>query len=146
MRRPGRTIIALLISLLLTWTGVPLAQDDARINQMLVESYDLLEAGQLDQAKAIFQEILQQNPGNPLALNNLAAVMVKEKKYPEALKLLEQALPPARGYRVRVNRVCEAEGICMAFRPTMQVYADTPLEPLIKLNIDMVKARLATRK
>lgn len=146
MMQPWRTIIPLLISLLLTWTGAPLAQGDGRINQMLVESYDLLEAGKLDQAKTIFQEILKKNPGNPLALNNLATVLVKEKKYPEALQLLEQALPPARGYRVSVNRVCEAEGICMAFRPTMQVYGDMPLEPLIKLNIDMVKARLATRK
>jgi len=113
---------------------------------MLVQSYDLLEAGKLDQAKTIFQEILKMAPGNALALNNLAAVMVKEKKYPEALKFLEQALPQAQGQRVKVNRVCEAEGICLAFRPAQQVYGDTPLQPLIRMNIEMVKARLATRE
>ena len=49
------------------------------------------------EAKAIFRDILQQDPGNPLALNNLGAVMVKEKKYQEALNYLEQALPRAEG-------------------------------------------------
>lgn len=113
---------------------------------MLVDSYDFLEAGQLDEAKAIFRDILQRDPGNPLALNNLGAVMVKERKYQEALHYLEQALPRARGYKVRVNRVCALDGLCLAFRPLQEVYGDQDLEPLVKLNIDMVKARLATRQ
>ena len=144
MRRPWLIMVA--VSLLLAWSGSALAQGDAKITQMLVESYDLLEAGKLDQAAAIFRQILQQDPGNPLALNNLGAVMVKEKKYQEALKYLEQALPRARGYKVRVNRVCAVDGLCLAFRPLQEVYGDQDLEPLVKFNIDMVKARLATRE
>jgi len=146
MRRPRLTIMPLLLALLLAWSGSALAQDDAKITQMLVESYDLLEAGQLEGAKAIFQQILRQDPGNPLALNNLGAVMVKEKKYREALKYLEQALPRARGYKVRVNRVCAVDGLCLAFRPWQEVYGDQDLESLVQLNIAMVKARLATRE
>lgn len=146
MRRPWLTIMPLLISLLLAWTGAVLAQGDGKINQMLVESYDLLEAGKLDQAKAIFQEILKMEPGNPLALNNLGYIAVKEKKYEEALKDLEQALPRARGYKVRINRVCDVEGICLAFRPMQEVYGEQDLAPLVELNINMVKARLATRQ
>jgi tetratricopeptide (TPR) repeat protein len=146
MRRPWLIMALVLLSLLPAWSGAVPAPGDSQINQLLVESYDLLEAGKLDQAKAKFQEILQDNPGNPLALNNLAYIMVKENNYPEALKYLEQALPQAGGWRVRVNRVCEAAGICLAYRPAQQVYGDTPLPPLIKMNIDMVKARLATRK
>ena len=146
MRRPRFIIMPLLLGLLWAWSGFALAQGDAKITQMLVESYDLLEAGRLDQAKAVFRQILQQDPGNPLALNNLGAVMVKEKKYQEALHCLEQALPRARGYRVRVNRVCAVDGLCLAFRPLQEVYGDQDLEPLVKLNIDLVKARLATRQ
>ena len=146
MRRPWLIIMALVLGLLLAWSGSALAQGDAQITRMLVESYDLLEAGKLDQAKAIFRQILQQDPGNPLALNNLGAVMVKEKKYQEALHYLEQALPRARGYKVRVNRVCAVDGLCLAFRPLQEVYGDQDLEPLVQLNIDMVKARLATRE
>jgi len=141
-----RWLIMVAVSLLLAWSGSALAQGDAKTTQMLVESYDLLEAGKLDQAAAIFRQILQQDPGNPLALNNLAAVMVKEKKFQEALKYLEQALPRARDDKVRVNRVCAVDGLCLAFRPLQEVYGDQDLEPLVHLNIDMVKARLATRE
>jgi tetratricopeptide (TPR) repeat protein len=144
MRRPW--LIMVVVSLLLAWSGAALAQGDARITRMLVESYDLLEAGRLDQAKAVFRQILQQDPGNPVALNNLGAIMVKEKKYQEALHYLEQALPQARGYKVRVNRMCAVDGLCLAFRPLQEVYGDQDLEPLVKLNIDLVKARLATRQ
>ena len=146
MGRPCLKIISLLIGLILAWSGAVLSQGDPETTRMLIDSYDFLEAGQMDEAKAIFQDILQRDPGNPLALNNLAAVMVKEKKYQEALHYLEQALPRARGYKVRVNRVCAVDGLCLAFRPLQEVYGDQDLEPLVKLNIDLVKARLATRK
>lgn len=146
MRRPWLKIVPLLIGLLLAGNGAVLAQvDQGKITRMLAESYDLLAAGKLDQAKAIFQEILPQDPGNPLALNNLGAIMVKEKKYQEALKYLEQALPRAQGYKVKVNRVCAVDEVCLAFRPDLEVYGDTDLAPLVELNINMVKARLATR-
>jgi tetratricopeptide (TPR) repeat protein len=122
----------------LTWA-------DAGLTEKMVKSYDLLEAGKLAEAQKIYEGILQQDPGNPLALNNLAAIKVKEHKYPEALKYLQQALPRAKGYKIKINQVCALDGICLAFRPLQAVYGDTDLAPLIKFNIGMVKARLATR-
>jgi tetratricopeptide (TPR) repeat protein len=112
---------------------------------MLVESYDLMEAGKLAQAQKIYEQILRQDPGNPLALNNLGAIKVKENQFPAALTYLEQALPRAHGYKIKVNQVCAVDGICLAFRPLQEIYGNTELEPLIKFNINMVKARLATR-
>jgi tetratricopeptide (TPR) repeat protein len=120
-------------------------QADAGLTKKMVESYDLLEAGKLAQAQKLYEQILQQDPGHPLALNNLGAIKVKEHKYPEALQYLQQALPRARDYKIRVNQVCAVDGICLAFRPLQEVYGDTELTPLIKFNIDMVRARLATR-
>jgi len=147
MRLPRLTVLPLLVSLLLAWATSAQGQgDQAKIQQMLMESYDLLEAGKLDQAKSIFEKLLQQDPDNPLVLNNLAAVMAKEQKYGEALNYLEKALPRARGYRVKVNRVCGAEDLCLAFRPAEEVYGDQELAPLVQLNLEMVKARLATKK
>ncbi len=143
-RRPWR-IVLMLAALGLATAGPVLARADAGITKMLVESYDLLEAGKLAQAQKIYEQILQQDPGNPLALNNLGAIKVKEKNFPAALTYLEQALPRARGYKIKVNQVCAVDGICLAFRPLQEVYGDTELEPLIKFNITMVKARLATR-
>jgi len=145
MQRAFRTIILAFLALGLATAGPALARADAGITKMLVESYDLMEAGKLAQAQKIYEQILQQDPGNPLALNNLGAIKVKEKQFPAALTYLEQALPRARGYKIKVNQVCAVDGICLAFRPLQEVYGDTELEPLIKFNIDMVKARLATR-
>jgi tetratricopeptide (TPR) repeat protein len=147
MRRLRPAMTLLLLGVLLAWAGVTPAQaGQNQINRLLVKSYDLLEAGKLDQARAVFAQILKQDPGNPLALNNLGAVLVKQKKYEEALKYLEQARLRARGYQVKINRVCDAEQLCLAFRPAQEVYGNMELLPLIDLNIQMVQARLATKK
>jgi tetratricopeptide (TPR) repeat protein len=145
MKRQSWQIVLMVAALGLALAGPVRAQTDAGLTKMLVESYDLLEAGNLAQAQKIYEQILQQDPGNPLALNNLGAIKVKEKKFPEALTYLEKALPRAQGYKFKVNQVCAVDGICLAFRPLQEVYGDTELEPLIKFNISMVKARLATR-
>ncbi|MBM4294220.1 MAG: tetratricopeptide repeat protein [Deltaproteobacteria bacterium] len=118
------------------------ARTPAELTKLFIASYDLMEAGKLDKAQEIYQKILRQDPGNPLALNNLAAIKVKQKKYDEALKNLSQALPRAEGYKVKVNKVCDVEGVCMAFRPLALEYGDQDLEPLVRLNIDMVKAKM----
>jgi Tfp pilus assembly protein PilF len=137
-------IIFMAAALGLALVGSAWTQGDAALTKKMVESYDLLEAGKLAQAQELFDEILKQDPGNPLALNNLGAIKVKEHKFQEALTYLEQALPRAQGYKIKVNQVCAVDGICLAFRPLQEVYGDTELTPLIKFNIDMVKARLAT--
>jgi tetratricopeptide (TPR) repeat protein len=138
--------ILMVAALSLALAGPGLAQADASLNKMLVESYDLLEAGNLAQAQKIYEQILKQDPGNPLALNNLGAIKVKEDQLPEALAYLSQALPRARGYKLKVNRVCDIQGICLAFRPLETVYGNQDLEPLVQLNLSLVKAKLAGEK
>lgn len=113
------------------------------IYRSLVQSYDLLEAGELAEAKKIYEEILEKHPDNPLALNNLGAIYVREKDFQRALNCLERALPRAKGYKVLVNRVCDVDGICLAFRPAAVEYGHHDLEPLIAANIEMVKAKFA---
>jgi tetratricopeptide (TPR) repeat protein len=136
-------IFLLLLGLVFGMPGLAGAQVKPDITAKLVRSYDLLEAGKIDQAKKIYQEILAKHPDNPLALNNMAAILVKGKKYQEALSYLEKALSKAKGYRVKVNKVCEVNGICLAFRPLAAEYGDQELEPLVKLNIAMLKSTMA---
>jgi len=124
-----------------SWAGPPASPN---LTKMMVESYDLLEAGKLDAAQKIYEQVLKEDPGNPLALNNLAAVTVKKGKPAEALAYLNQALVKAKGYKVMVNRVCEVNGVCLAFRPLQEVYGNQELEPLIRLNIQMVKGKPGT--
>jgi len=119
------------------------AQTGGDLTAMMIRSYDLLEAGNADEAQKIYEQVLQKDPGNPLALNNLGAVLVKKGKYQEALSYLNQALPKAKGYKVMVNRVCEVNGVCLAFRPLQEVYGNQELAPLIRLNIRMVQGKLA---
>ncbi|MFW6112876.1 MAG: tetratricopeptide repeat protein [Thermodesulfobacteriota bacterium] len=116
---------------------------DLGLRRALVQSYDLLEAGKLAEAKQIYQEILEQHPNNPLALNNLGAIYVREKDYQRALNCLERALPRARDYKALINRVCDVDGVCLAFRPAAVEYGNHELEPLIAANIAMVKAKFA---
>ena len=116
---------------------------DQDLMRSLVKSYDLLEAGNLAEAKQIYEEILEKHPNNPLALNNLGAIYVREQAYQQALNCLERALPQAKGYKVLVNRVCDVDGVCLAFRPAAVEYGHHDLEPLIAANIEMVKAKFA---
>jgi tetratricopeptide (TPR) repeat protein len=146
MQRKSWQIVLMVAALSLAPAGPVRAQADAGFTKMLVESYDLLEAGNLPQAQKIYEQILKQDPGNPLALNNLGAIKVKENRFPEALAYLSQALPRARGYKLKVNRVCDMQGLCLAFRPLEAVYGNQDLGPLVELNLSLVKAKLAAGK
>ena len=136
-------IVLLVAALGLALAGLAQAQTDVNLTLEMVKSYDLLEAGKMAEAQQIYEQILKQDPGNPLALNNLAAIKVKENNLPEALTYLNKALPRARGYKIKVNRVCDIQGICLAFRPLDTVYGDQDLGPLVRLNIALVRAKMA---
>jgi tetratricopeptide (TPR) repeat protein len=146
MQRKSWQIVVMVAALWLALAGPGRAQADAGLTKMLMESYDLLEAGKLAEAQKVYEQILQQDPGNPLALNNLGAIKVKENNFPEALALLSQALPRAQGYKLQVNKVCDMQGLCLAFRPLEAVYGNQDLAPLVQLNISLVKAKLAEEK
>jgi tetratricopeptide (TPR) repeat protein len=144
MQRQSWQIVVLVAALGLALAGPVRA--DAGLTKMLVESYDLLEAGKLAEAQKIYEQILKQDPGNPLALNNLGAIKVKENKLPEALAFLAQALPRAQGYKLQVNKVCDMQGLCLAFRPREAVYGNQDLAPLVQLNLNLVRGKLAEEK
>jgi tetratricopeptide (TPR) repeat protein len=134
--------VCLTLALVLCTAGLAFAQVDD-INKMLMSSFEILEKGKYKEAQKILEKVLQKDPGNPLALNNLAAVMVAAKKYDKADSYLNQALPRAKGYMVQVNRVCQVGGICVAFKPVTAGTGNQELAPLVMLNIDMVKAYMA---
>ncbi len=117
MHRKARRFTAILMALSLMAPGLIWAQAQAGVAARLNAGYDLLEQGQFEPAQKIFTEILRQDPGHPLALNNLAAIMVKQGDYDRALACLKQALPRAKGFKVALNRVCNVDGVCAACRP-----------------------------
>lgn len=134
------------ICLLLGGLGAAGVQAQEELLPKLALSYDLLEAGKLKEAKRIYLEILDRHPDHPLVLNNLAYIQVREGDLAAARVSLERALMRAKGYRIKVNKVCAVDGICLAFRPGGPPYGDQDLEPLVLLNLELVKNELAKRQ
>ena len=145
MNRTWVKVIAIVVALALCGAGAAFAQKakpvakEFDVGKALLDSYDLIEKKQYKKADAILDKVLAKDPGNPLALNNKASIMVSEKKFDKADTYLNQALTKAKGYMVQVNRVCSVGNICLAFRPVTSGTGNQDLEPLIKMNIEMVK-------
>ena len=145
MNRKARRFTAILVALSLIAPGLGWAQGqpgDGRLNA----GYDLLEQGKFDQAQKVFEEVLRQDPGHPLALNNLAAILVKQGKFDQALACLKRALPRSRGFKVPLNRVCNIDGICAACRLGEEQFGAEDLEAVVKSNILMVEMARSSRR
>jgi tetratricopeptide (TPR) repeat protein len=137
-----RKALCLVLVLVFCTAGLAFAakeKGEMDVNKMLMSSFEMMEKGKFKEAQKVLEKVLQKDPGNPLALNNLAAVMVKMKKFDKADTYLNQSLPRAKGYMVQVNRVCQVGGICLAFKPVTAGTGNQELAPLVMLNIDMVK-------
>ena len=145
MNRKTRRFIGLLAALCLLAPGLGYAQGQAGADGRLNAGYDRLEQGQFGQAQKLFEDVLRQDPGHPLALNNLAAILVKQGKYDEALACLKQALPRAQGFQVALNRVCNVDGVCAARRLGEDQFGTEDLEGVVKSNILMVGMARASR-
>ena len=143
MKRTCVKVICIALALSLCGAGVVFAakaaEKDIDVAKALSDSYELLSKQKYAPAEKLLNKVLANDPGNPLALNNLAAVMVGMKKFDKADTYLNQALPKAKGYMVQVNRVCSVGNICLAFRPVSGGTGNQDLEPLIQMNIEMVK-------
>ena len=145
MNRKARRLTAVLVALSLIAPGLGWAQGQAGAAGKLNAGYDLLEQGKFDQAQKVFEEVLRQDPGHPLALNNLAAIMVKQGNYDQALACLKQALPRSRGFKVALNRVCNVDGVCAACRLGEEKFGTEDLEGVVKSNILMVEMARSSR-
>ena len=147
MIRTSVKITAIVLALLICASGMALAKAKAKkmdVGVMLMKSFELMNKGKFNKAQKMLDKVLKKDPGNPLALNNLAAIMVKQNKFDKADTYLNQALTRAKGYMVQVNRVCQVRGICVAFKPAATGTGNQELEPLIKLNINMVKQYMSS--
>jgi len=138
MNRIARRLMLLLVTLGLLVPGLSRAQGQGEVTRMINQGYDLLEQGKIDQAQKVYEDVLRQDPGQPLALNNLAAIMVKQGNYDQALRYFNQALVRAKGQQVTFSRVCDVNGVCAACRMSEDQFGSDDLEGVIKINIMMV--------
>jgi tetratricopeptide (TPR) repeat protein len=124
----------------------PPAKITGDIESMLSRGYCLFIAGKYKEAQTEFEKVLKKDPGNPVALNDLAAVMVKQNKLDKADTYLKEALPRAKGYKMLVNRVCGVQDICLAVEPYKVGGGNQDLGELVQMNINMVEAKMAAQK
>jgi tetratricopeptide (TPR) repeat protein len=124
----------------------PPAKITGDIESMLSRGYCLFIAAKYKEAQVEFEKVLKKDPGNPVALNDLAAVMVKQNKLDKADTYLKEALPRAQGYKMMVNRVCGVQDICLAVEPYKVGGGNQDLGELVKMNINMVEAKMAAQK
>jgi tetratricopeptide (TPR) repeat protein len=146
MNRKVRRITAIVAALSLMAPGLGWAQGQAGVAEKVISGYNLLEQGKFDQARKVFDEVLRQDPGHPLALNNLAAIMVKQANYDQALACLKRALPRSRGFKVALNRVCNVDGVCAARGLGEEQFGTEDLEGVVKSNILMVEMARSSRR
>jgi tetratricopeptide (TPR) repeat protein len=156
MKRTSSKVIAILLALtflvsasaaLAQGGGIcPPVQIKGDIESMLSRGYCLFISNNYKGAQAEFENVLKKDPGNPVALNDLAAVMVKVNKLDKADTYLKEALPRAKGYKILVNRVCGVQDICLAIEPYKVGGGNQDLGELVQMNINMVEAKMAAQK
>jgi tetratricopeptide (TPR) repeat protein len=145
MNRKARRLLAILVTLSLCGPGLGLVLGQPEVAGTMNAGFDLLEQGKFDQAQKVFEDVLRRDPGQPLALNNLAAILVKQGKYDQALDYLKRALPRAKGFKVALNRVCNIDGVCAACRMSQDQFGTEDLEGVVKSNLLMVEMARASR-
>jgi tetratricopeptide (TPR) repeat protein len=59
-------------------------------------SFNLISKWKFDEAKPLLEKVIQMDPGNPLALNNLGVLMALKGDIAKARSLIKQALPRAK--------------------------------------------------
>jgi tetratricopeptide (TPR) repeat protein len=146
MNRKVLRLIAILAALSCIGPGLGWAQGQSALAAQINAGYDLLEQGKYDQAQKAYAAVLQKDPSNPLALNNLAAIMVKQGKYDQARDYLKQALPRAKGFKVALNRVCNVDGVCAARSMSQDQIGSEDLEGVVKSNLLMVEMARSSRR
>jgi tetratricopeptide (TPR) repeat protein len=145
MNLKARRLVVFLVALSLVTPGMLWAQDRDEVAKMMNAGFDLLQKGNYREAQQVYEELLKKDPTQPLALNNLAAIMVKQGKYDRALGYLKQALSHAKGHRVTLNRVCDVEGVCAVCRMSEGQFGSEDLAAILKSNILMVQMAKSSR-
>ena len=68
------------------------ATNAAPPSELLLRAVALHQAGQLDEAKAVYQSLLKGNPDDSNALHYLGMIAFQRGEYPDAARLIEQAI------------------------------------------------------
>ena len=81
---------------LLADTNLPDAMDNMELHSQLMQAYAFLNGGLYPEASAGFEAVLQYDPGNPFVLNHLGTSLIRERRFEDAVGILERLIDVGR--------------------------------------------------
>jgi len=109
-------------------------------------SYQYMKSGKTDAARAQLEEVLQADPHNPYALNNLAVISEQQGRLKEAMAYLLEAETHAAEYTEKPEELCQVGGLCMALKPSRAQVSRSSIAALIHGNINLLKIKIAQQE
>jgi tetratricopeptide (TPR) repeat protein len=123
----------------------PMTED---IYTPLARGYGLMADGKYELAKKEFEKVIQSDPDNPYANNNLAAIAEREGKLKQALGYLNAAAAKADQYPYKISKqVCFPAGLCTAIKPEREytTTTGTSIAAVIGDNISKLQKKMETK-
>ena len=142
---PRSYLLILLAVLLLSPAPSPAAAASREVDEetqaYLTKGFELLAQNQLAAAQEQFALVIKRDFDNPFANNNLAVIMEKQGRWPDALAYLKVAEVQAGDYQQRIETLYLIGGVVAAVKPEKAPAPQNQLAAIIAEN----KAKLMER-
>jgi len=120
---PRSYLLILLAVLLLSPAPSPAAAASREVDEetqaYLTKGFELLAQNQLAAAQEQFALVIKKDFDNPFANNNLAVIMEKQGRWPDALAYLKVAEVQAGDYQQRIETLYLIGGVVAAVKPAV---------------------------
>jgi hypothetical protein len=141
MKKVEDLFLAYSMMLIFLFNVIPINSHADEYSIKLQSSYDLIKQKNYDSAQSVLDEVLLKDPGNALALNNLAYIMITKKDCGKANDYLEKSLERSKGFKIHnmriqiVSRCQKAFGLISVCQPVMTDSESAEFEPVVKENL-----------
>jgi hypothetical protein len=150
LRANGIFLLSLLIFIL--WRQIPapawaqprLLPEDAYTPLSL--SYQYMKSGKTGAAMVQLEQVIQADPHNPYALNNLAVISEQQGRLKEAMAYLVDAETHGAEYTQKPEELCQDGGMCMALKPSRTQGSRSSIAALVHGNINLLKIKIAQQE
>jgi Flp pilus assembly protein TadD len=126
------------------WAQPRLLSEDAYTPLSL--SYQYMKSGKIGAARVQLEQVIQADPFNAYALNNLAVVSEQQGSLKEALAYLLDAQTHAAEYTEKPEELCQVGGLCMAFKPSQAQGSRSSIAALVHGNLNLLKIKIAQQE
>jgi tetratricopeptide (TPR) repeat protein len=106
-------------------------------------SYQYMKSGKTDAARVQLEQVIQADPCNAYALNNLAVISEQQGRLKEAMAYLLEAEAHATEYTEKPEELCQVGGMCMALKPSHTQGSRSSIAALVHGNINLLKIKIA---